>query len=119
MKREYVRKDGTCLKCRKPRNPKRNPYSGIAPFLDPFCSSSCCKEYHGVKGQTPLVAREKGVSKWDDGSQRRARLRLERELQAGHKPSHQNYKSGCRCDDCKAAYSVWRKEWRAAKKVAA
>lgn len=43
-----VRRDGRCAECREPRNPRANRYSGLAAQLDPFCSTGCCKAWHGL-----------------------------------------------------------------------
>lgn len=115
-----VRKDGRCAlpSCRKPRNPKRNPYSGMEPFLDPFCSTNCCREYHGApRNELPhsMLGPATRIAQWDDGRRRRERIRLAG-LQPGHKHSEANYRNGCRCDGCKRAYSERRKQRREAKR---
>jgi hypothetical protein len=44
-----VRKDGRCSQCGQPRHPQRSrKYGQAAAELDPFCSSSCAKAWHGV-----------------------------------------------------------------------
>jgi hypothetical protein len=98
VKREYVRKDGTCLKCRKPRNPRKNPYSGIAPFLDPFCSSKCCKEFHEVPATTSPTTSAAPYAK-----------------QLPECGTTAAYHSGCKCDRCRAAEAAKQRERRAKK----
>jgi hypothetical protein len=40
--------DGTCIVCRKPRNPERSrAYAGITATLDPFCSNPCARTWYG------------------------------------------------------------------------
>lgn len=61
-----VRTDGGCAKCFKPRRPERSAkYGGVAPELDPFCSSECCRAWHGtpirevsIWGREPLELEE-------------------------------------------------------------
>jgi hypothetical protein len=101
VKREpRVRPDGLCaLKtCRKPRNPKRNPYSGIAPSLDPFCSSSCCKEYHEV------------TREW--APYHSAEQHPERRQQLAPCGTESAYTRGCRCDRCRRAATKARRDRR-------
>lgn len=43
-----VRLDGRCVHCGGPRTVRQNRYSGLAAALDPFCSSACCRAWHGV-----------------------------------------------------------------------
>lgn len=53
-----VRKDGTCVVCKKERKMAVNALNGTMNKLkgvsmkeyvdDPFCSTECCKEWHGV-----------------------------------------------------------------------
>ncbi len=42
-----IRKDSTCVVCRKPL-PRVKPQRGVPPqlYIDPFCSTSCCKRWH-------------------------------------------------------------------------
>ena len=64
-----VRKDGLCAGCRKPRTAHRLPAKGKKPGAktatrmdqnlwlselakDPWCSSRCCRRYHGVVYQS-------------------------------------------------------------------
>lgn len=44
-----VRKDGLCATCKKPRKEVK-PQKGVDPkqYVDPFCSSRCCRAYHGT-----------------------------------------------------------------------
>lgn len=54
-----VRKDGRCAHCVGPRKAKPNRYSGLAATLDPFCSTGCCRAWHGVadRPRDPLPRR--------------------------------------------------------------
>ena len=42
-----VRDDGRCVVCLGPRKAKLGNYSD--PTEDPFCSTGCCRTYHGVE----------------------------------------------------------------------
>lgn len=44
-----IRKDGKCAVCKQPIKPVK-PQRGvpIAAYNDPFCSSRCCRQYHGT-----------------------------------------------------------------------
>jgi hypothetical protein len=48
MTEPKVRKDGTCVVCRRPIETVPRP--GVPPLLyvDPFCSSACAKAYFDV-----------------------------------------------------------------------
>lgn len=42
-----VRKDGRCAQCLGPRkHAVANKYSGMDAVQDPFCSTTCCREWH-------------------------------------------------------------------------
>ena len=43
------RRDGKCRQCKKPYKIAA-PRAGVNPalYVDPFCSTVCCKTYHGV-----------------------------------------------------------------------
>lgn len=44
-----IRKDGLCVVCWKPRKPERSAKYGQGEAdLDPFCSSPCCRVWHGT-----------------------------------------------------------------------
>ena len=43
-----VRDDGLCSVCLKPRRPERSrKYARLIAEMDPFCSSTCSREWHG------------------------------------------------------------------------
>jgi len=48
-----IRKDGRCALCKKPI--ETIPRPGVPPLLyvDPFCSSQCCKAYYDVPIEAP------------------------------------------------------------------
>jgi len=49
-----MRSDGKCVVCGKSRKTKRSKrYGKDAAERDPFCSTQCCRAYHG----NPLSAR--------------------------------------------------------------
>ena len=45
-----VRDDGCCIVCEKPRTITKQVrrYAGVQIDSDPFCSSRCCREWHGT-----------------------------------------------------------------------
>jgi hypothetical protein len=44
-----LRPDGRCAVCHKPRRPERSRrYGGAVAELDPFCSVTCARQYHGT-----------------------------------------------------------------------
>jgi hypothetical protein len=52
-----VRPDGRCVVCGKKRKPERSrTYAKHLAELDPFCSTECCREYHGVERGTRSVS---------------------------------------------------------------
>ena len=63
-----IRKDGTCALCRKPI--ETIPRPGVPPLLyvDPFCSSQCCKAYYDVsvelvpKGRKRVYEQSEGAA---------------------------------------------------------
>jgi hypothetical protein len=62
-----VRADGRCAQCLKPRKMPRAHHKSIDPAvyeLDPFCSSSCCRIWHGLEPAKPreFAARNKTCS---------------------------------------------------------
>ena len=70
-----ARPDGRCVVCLKPRkvSAQARKYAGAQLDLDPFCSSRCCRRWHGTElPETPQsVAGRKG------GETRAAMLRAE------------------------------------------
>ena len=43
-------KGGRCVVCGKPRKPQRSrKYAGGRAESDPFCSTVCCREWHGTQ----------------------------------------------------------------------
>ena len=44
-----IRKDGRCAQCRKPVHIKARPGVNPALYVDPFCSSSCARAWHGTE----------------------------------------------------------------------
>lgn len=43
------RKDGGCAECGKPRRPERSRrYAKQEAERDPFCSTECCRNWHGT-----------------------------------------------------------------------
>jgi hypothetical protein len=45
-----VRDDGRCAQCGKPRRPERSrSYGGYAAEADAFCSTDCCRVWHGCE----------------------------------------------------------------------
>lgn len=46
-----VRADGRCVECGGPRKltKQARKYAGVALDLDPFCSSRCCRKWHGCE----------------------------------------------------------------------
>lgn len=49
-----VRPDGKCWICKGDRKVE-GAYKTDAE-LDPFCSTDCCRDYHGVSKETPISA---------------------------------------------------------------
>lgn len=45
-----VRADGRCVQCGKPRviTKQARQYAGVQLDMDPFCSSACCRAWHGA-----------------------------------------------------------------------
>jgi hypothetical protein len=63
VKDPRVRKDGLCAHCRKPREMPRTHHGSINAavyLLDPFCSTSCARAYHGVKLTGISASRTRG-----------------------------------------------------------
>lgn len=52
-----VRDDKKCAVCGKSRNvtKKKRRYAGAAIDLDPFCSTKCCRAYHGAPSLGKLI----------------------------------------------------------------
>src|SRR5262245_48295450 len=127
-----VRKDNLCVQCMKPRRTvtrEMRQYAGDQIERDPFCSSTCCRAWHGTSLAPPAKAPPRMARHGTTGSaykngcrceecvgaQREiSRRRRERARQNGvapdHKPSVGNYKLGCMCDGCRAAARQWRRE---------
>jgi hypothetical protein len=42
------RRDGRCVVCRKKRHPPAKNYAANEYITDPFCSTQCCRLYHGT-----------------------------------------------------------------------
>lgn len=77
-----VRGDGLCVVCEKPRKPERSrQYGGIEAERDPFCSVTCCREWH--KNPVPAALTGGAKRKYDHGVS--------------------GYRLGCRCNVCKEA----------------
>jgi hypothetical protein len=57
-----VRRDGRCAQCKGERaTPKGRAYARTGEIeRDPFCSTQCCKAYHGVKLSSPESNRKRG-----------------------------------------------------------
>lgn len=72
-----VRKDGLCAEpsCRKPRRitKQSRKYAGDAVVLDPFCSTECCRKWHGVELETKGAEAQR-----EAGRASAARFRAER-----------------------------------------
>jgi len=57
-----VRKDGLCAQCKGPRtHAVWNKYSHDAAILDPFCSTNCCRVYHGQPDLDKQGREQKGT----------------------------------------------------------
>ena len=62
MKRDpKVRKDGRCARCRNPIVVAKHAmrYAGLQLLFDPFCSTVCCREWHGATLEKPLPGRSR------------------------------------------------------------
>lgn len=60
MKDPRVRKDGKCVTCKKPKPVLKRSlrkYAGNQYDRDPFCSSRCCRRFHGCE-----LANDHGLS---------------------------------------------------------
>jgi hypothetical protein len=45
-----IRKDSTCAVCLAPRKPERSKrYARDAAERDAFCSTNCCRKFHGTE----------------------------------------------------------------------
>ncbi len=66
-----LRADGRCYQCGKPRKIPKSNYARGEVEKDPFCQTSCCREYYGITDPGGLFlrtgepeGRKKGVSQW-------------------------------------------------------
>lgn len=51
-----VRKDKKCVVCRGDRDPSRSrKYGQDVAADDPFCSTACCKAWHGTSTDSPMT----------------------------------------------------------------
>ncbi len=126
MKRDpRVRSDGKCAnKCGKPLRttpPKTMPKALRGMFLealagDVFCSTACCREYHGVPLSQPISEPPaKRVRTYEDPDRTRERRRKIRSGEIKiNTHSAAGYRSGCRCDECRSKFRVWQKARRQA-----
>lgn len=53
--------DGGCAQCGGTRElPKRGRYHNAAADADPFCSTECCRAWHGVESPSPEYRGRRG-----------------------------------------------------------
>jgi hypothetical protein len=92
-----VRTDGRCVVCDKPRSPWRSKrYGKLEAERDPFCSSTCCRVWHGVSLRaTPSTSGPTSPKP--------------RIIRHG---TERGYKDGCRCDSCTWAATTARRKRR-------
>jgi hypothetical protein len=104
--------------------PAIRKYSGDQIYAEPFCSRDCCQQYHGVQMSGVFTSHSnperiaKHIHAAEESKKRRARNKSGG-LYEGHAKSAANYRNGCRCDECRAAYRIWQVEKRAEKRRAA
>jgi hypothetical protein len=91
-----VKADGTCYVCGKPRRVPKGAWARAAAELDSFCSTECCRQWHGVSLRaTPSTSNPSRVSLVMHGTER------------GYNTD------GCRCDSCTWAATTARRKRRA------
>lgn len=103
------RRDGRCRVCRGerkgPSKRAQKRYVDIGHYeLDPFCSTGCCREWHGCVPPKPVV----GALGYEPPVKMRRH---------GTETMYEQEK--CRCDQCRAAAANGRKKRRQKKAAAA